>query len=211
MPPIMAPTIAPMIVVIIIINPFVSNYYKLIYNIFMKENAQESERPEFIDQGPCFFYWHLSYRRRVIRDIWTVVITFAVSSFLYLFFPDLKVVFYIVPLFGIPQVLYNLYKWKTIEKTPLKIGSNVKPRSTIDEEYKSALRSEFIIYGGMSIICSVLSFLASSIYFWYMAQKIKPFVKESTFFIFMEEYWMVFFLQCVSIFFTSFHDFDIHF
>ena len=89
----------------------------------------DHKKSELIDKGPCILYWQLSYRRRLIRDLWIIGIGITIFIGLKFFNPNVQFYIFIFPLFGLPQVAYNFYQWKTKEKTPFIRGH----QQTIDE------------------------------------------------------------------------------
>ncbi|HBC2034657.1 TPA: hypothetical protein I9Z65_002909 [Clostridium perfringens] len=72
---------------------------------------------EKTDKGFEFFYWNLSYRRRLIRLLWTtpIVLFIVFYSFdnLEMSFKDLSVILFLTLMY-VFQFLYNFLKWKNI-------------------------------------------------------------------------------------------------
>ena len=72
---------------------------------------------EITDKGFEFFYWNLSYRRRLIRLLWTtpIVLFIVFYSFdnLEMSFKDLSVILFLTLMY-VFQFLYNFLKWKNI-------------------------------------------------------------------------------------------------
>lgn len=71
--------------------------------------------PRGIDQGRCLVYWLLSFRRRLIRDLWFAPIGLALG--IGLVFASHASRFWVVGLLlsqlAIP---YNYFKWQRLEK-----------------------------------------------------------------------------------------------
>ncbi|HBC2031651.1 MAG: hypothetical protein E6343_17290 [Clostridium perfringens] len=72
---------------------------------------------EKTDKGFEIFYWNLSYRRRLIRLLWTtpIVLFIVFYSFdnLEMSFKDLSVILFLTLMY-VFQFLYNFLKWKNI-------------------------------------------------------------------------------------------------
>lgn len=72
---------------------------------------------EKTDKGFEIFYWNLSYRRRLIRLLWTtpIVLFIVFYSFdnLEMSFKDSSVILFLTLMY-VFQFLYNFLKWKNI-------------------------------------------------------------------------------------------------
>ncbi|MDU7069713.1 MAG: hypothetical protein E6343_17325 [Clostridium perfringens] len=72
---------------------------------------------EKTDKGFEFFYWNLSYRRRLIRLLWTTpivlfVIFFSVDNF-EMSLKNVIVISFLILIYVV-QYIYNFLKWKNI-------------------------------------------------------------------------------------------------
>ncbi len=72
---------------------------------------------EKTDKGFEFFYWKLSYRRRLIRLLWTTpivlfVIFFSVDN-LEMSLKNVMVISFLILMYVV-QYIYNFLKWKNI-------------------------------------------------------------------------------------------------
>ncbi|XZM35219.1 hypothetical protein ACSXAY_18200 (plasmid) [Clostridium perfringens] len=72
---------------------------------------------EKTDKGFEIFYWNLSYRRRLIRLLWTIPIVLFIVFYsfnnLELSFKDISAILFLIFIY-IVQFLYNFLKWKNI-------------------------------------------------------------------------------------------------
>ncbi len=74
------------------------------------------------DKGFCFSYWKLSYRRKLIRTLWTFAAFLLIVSYLMISEPDssrrsgyiLGVVGFVV---FVAQVFYTYHRWKAEIRT----------------------------------------------------------------------------------------------
>ncbi|HAT4296246.1 TPA: hypothetical protein I9071_002649 [Clostridium perfringens] len=72
---------------------------------------------EKVDKGFELIYWKLSYRRRVIRILWTTsvvifIIFYSVNN-LKMSFKDIIIIAFLILIYVV-QFLYNFLKWKNI-------------------------------------------------------------------------------------------------
>ena len=75
--------------------------------------------PRGVDEGPCFAYWILSYRRKLIRDLWLWPIYLAITLGLWRFDPHYRQ----TPGLLLAAILlmflsssFNYYMWQKHEK-----------------------------------------------------------------------------------------------
>ncbi|EGS9999810.1 hypothetical protein I9Y31_002075 [Clostridium perfringens] len=72
---------------------------------------------EKTDKGVEFFYWNLSYRRRLIRLLWTTpivlfIIFYSVDN-LEMSFKNVAAILFLILMYVV-QYIYNFFKWKNI-------------------------------------------------------------------------------------------------
>ncbi len=70
------------------------------------------------DQGFCFSYWSLSYRRKLIRSIWSTIIAIPIWIVVLTFQSDMSgwlicAIVVVATLGGVLQALYNYRCWQT--------------------------------------------------------------------------------------------------
>ncbi len=98
----------------------------LLYFFKINDQSEFNNMREKVDKGFCFEYSKLSYRRRMVRNLW-----FAVISPVFFIFPDdlfgfiskvsgipitkLAVVLFFLCVFVL-QSIYNYYKWKKVDR-----------------------------------------------------------------------------------------------
>ena len=75
----------------------------------------QDKGPRGVDEGFCFSYHHLSYRRKFIRTLWIMLST-PVILFVPVHLPHRSIWFAATLVVGILQAIYNYWKWQTEEK-----------------------------------------------------------------------------------------------
>jgi hypothetical protein len=103
---------------------------QFVYYIYKWLKAKEAAGDEKVDKGLEFFYWNLSYRRKFIRDLWSIPFCVAVTI-LFMAFPFIEqhasrpfasyfslIVLILVDIVGLPcSLIYNYKKWKKEESS----------------------------------------------------------------------------------------------
>jgi len=77
------------------------------------DNKPQVKGATGIDEGFCLSYYHLSYRRKLIRTVWVMVLS---PGMLLLELPHRGTLLLVTLAIGAVQAIYNYWKWQTIEK-----------------------------------------------------------------------------------------------
>jgi hypothetical protein len=78
----------------------------------LKEPARD---PQGVDQGPCLTYWSLSYRRRLVRDLWSIPIFVLMAIWLIYRHPSSWWWLLLVPV-ALGSTVYNYFQWQRLER-----------------------------------------------------------------------------------------------
>ncbi|PIP95020.1 MAG: hypothetical protein COW00_18005 [Bdellovibrio sp. CG12_big_fil_rev_8_21_14_0_65_39_13] len=173
-------------------------------NIKNKKFEDEDKDDELIDQGPCLFYWQLSFRRRLIRDFYVIGISLLIAIITY--FSQFKYKYYIFlfPVFGVPQIIYNYYNWQKKERTPFWTNLPPDPKALKQiNDLKSATKFEAkltLMTGALLVPLALAGTYLQELYFKYIFSQ---FDQTSTFFFYQDEFILNFFMHLLLFLFPT--------